>query len=124
MSLTKKVVSVRSIIAGLSAGIVACGAIGIASAAPPDSTRVIVVFKPGSASSVRNAVANARGEVKHEIFGENAFSVEVPLNALNGLERNPNVSSVEPDELRFPFAGTTPSTGNPYQLGQLVPYGI
>ena len=124
MRLTKKVVSVRSIIAGFSAGIVACGSIGLASATPPDNTRVIVTFKPGSAASVHGAVASARGQIKHEIFGEDAFAIEIPSNALNGLARNPNVESIEPDEYRFTFAGTTPSTGNPYQLGQLVPYGI
>ncbi|MCY7389452.1 MAG: hypothetical protein LH481_15575 [Burkholderiales bacterium] len=53
-----------------------------------------------------------------------AFAVEVPTNALNGLERNPNVEYVEEDAKRYPYSGTTPSTGSPYFAGQLVPYGI
>lgn len=92
--------------------------------AAADTTRVIVAFKPGAAASVQAAVARAAGAVRHEIFGMNAMAIEVPTAALAGLQRNPNVEYVEEDLKRFPMAGTTPSTGSPYALGQLVPYGI
>ncbi len=104
--------------------LVAAGVFGSAQAAPPDSTRVIVAFKPGSAANVKSLVSAARGAVKHEIFGMNAMAVEVPAAALKGLENNPNVEYVEEDVLRQPFALTTPSTGTPYVNGQQVPYGI
>ena len=97
---------------------------GGASAAPADTTRVIVMFKPGAAAMGRAAVAAARGRVVHEIEGMEAMAIEVPLTALKGLERNPNVEYVEEDVKRYPLAGTSPSTGAPYALGQLVPYGI
>jgi subtilisin family serine protease len=94
------------------------------SAAAADSTRVIVAFKPGAAASVKSATAAARGSVKHEIFGMNAMAIEVPVQALKGLQNNPNVEYVEEDVPRYAFATETPSTGSPYQLGQMVPYGI
>jgi subtilisin family serine protease len=93
-------------------------------AAAPDTTRIIVAFKPGAKAAVKSAVAASKGAVKHEIFGMNAMAIEVPLVALKGLENNPNVEYIEEDVVRKPFALTTPSTGTPYTSGQLVPYGI
>jgi subtilisin family serine protease len=95
-----------------------------AMAAAPDTTRVIVAFKPGAKAAIKGVVAAAKGSVKHEIFGMNAMAVEVPLTALKGLENNPNVQYIEEDVVRKPFALTSPSTGTPYTSGQLVPYGI
>ena len=106
----------------LLAATIAVGVIGTASAAP-DTTRVIVAFKPGSAASVKAAVKAARGDVKHEIFGMDAMAIEVPSVALQGLSHNPNVSYVEEDLIRRPTALTSPSAA-PYLTGQLVPYGI
>jgi len=95
-----------------------------ASAAPADTTRVIVAFKPGAKAAVKGVVAAAKGAVKHEIFGANAMAIEVPIAALKGLQNNPNVEYVEEDAKRYPLALTSPSTGTPYATGQLVPYGI
>ncbi|MFC5460898.1 S8 family serine peptidase [Massilia niabensis] len=106
------------------AALVAAGVFGSAQAAAPDTTRVIVAFKPGAAAKVKAAVGAARGAVKHEIFGMNAMAIEVPNAALKGLENNPNVEYIEEDVVRRPFALTTPSTGTPYASGQSVPYGI
>ena len=88
------------------------------------TTRVIVAFKAGTAGAVRAAVAAARGDIKHEILGINAIAVEVPVQAVAGLSRNPNIEYVEEDAKRYMLGGTTPSTGTPYAVGQLVPYGI
>ena len=104
--------------------LLAAGVFGNAQAAAPDTTRVIVAFKPGAAAKVKAAVGAAKGAVKHEIFGMNAMAIEVPNVALKGLENNPNVEYVEEDVVRRPFALTSPSTGTPYASGQLVPYGI
>jgi subtilisin family serine protease len=93
-------------------------------AAAPDTTRIIVAFKPGAKAAVKSAVAAAKGAVKHEIFGMNAMAIEVPNVALKGLENNPNVEYIEEDVVRKPFALTSASTGTPYATGQLVPYGI
>lgn len=92
--------------------------------AGPTSTRVIVAYKAGAAAKIKAAVAAANGSVKLEIFKMNAMAVEVPNAALKGLENNPNVEYIEEDVIRKPFALTSPSTGTPYQTGQLVPYGI
>ena len=102
----------------------AIGVMGAASAAAPDTTRVIVAFKPGSKANVKSAVAAAKGNIKHDIFGMDAMAIEVPAVALKGLQNNPNVAYVEEDVIRKPFALTSPSTGTPYATGQLVPYGI
>lgn len=101
---------------------VAAGVLGSASAA--ETTRVIVAFKPGTAAKIKSAVGAAHGAVKHEIFGMNAMAIEVPVQALKGLENNPNVEYVEEDVVRKAFSGSTASTGTPYLLGQQVPYGI
>lgn len=99
------------------------GFAGAASAA--DTTRVIVAFKPGAKGAAMAAIHAARGQVKHEIEGMDAMAIEVPVQALQGLEHNPNIEYVEEDVKRFPFsAGSTPSTGTPYMTGQQVPYGI
>lgn len=113
--------AVKLLVATVAVG----GFVGSASAAE-GTTRVIVKFKEGrvTASSMKSAVTFAKGEVKHEIFGSNAMAVEVPVSALQGLKNNPNVEYVEEDHKRYPFALTTPSTGNPYLTGQSVPYGI
>jgi subtilisin family serine protease len=95
-----------------------------AMAAAPETTRVIVAFKPGAKAAVKAVVGNLKGSVKHEIFGANAMAIEVPLAALKGLENNPNVDYIEEDAKRYPLALTSPSTGTPYTTGQLVPYGI
>lgn len=97
---------------------------GPTSAAAPDTSRVIVMFKAGGPAAGRAAVAAARGHVVHEIEGMDAIAIEVPVQALKGLERNPNVEYVEEDVKRYPLGGTSPSTGAPYATGQLVPYGI
>ncbi|MEH6436364.1 S8 family serine peptidase [Massilia sp. DD77] len=104
--------------------LVGAGVVGHAQAAAPDTTRVIVAFKPGAAAKMKSAVSVAKGAVKHEIFGMNAMAIEVPAVALKGLENNPNVEYIEEDVVRRPFALTSPSTGTPYASGQLVPYGI
>lgn len=100
---------------------VALGVLGAANAA--DTTRVIVAFKPGKAAAIHAAVAAARGAVKEEIFGMDAMAVEVPVQALKGLQNNPNVEYIEEDVKRVPFSGATASS-DPYLPGQLVPYGI
>jgi subtilisin family serine protease len=108
---------------GFCLAAVAAGTTGHAVAAP-DTTRVIVAFKPGAAAKVKASVAAVRGTVKHEIYKMDAMAVEVPTSALKGLENNPNVEYIEEDVVRKPFALTTPSTGTPYATGQQVPYGI
>lgn len=105
---------------GLALGLLCSGAAWSAA----DTTRVIVAFKPGKAAEARAAVTAARGQHKLDILGMDAMAVEVPTAALNGLSRNPNVEYVEEDARRYPYAGTSPSTGTPYATGQLVPWGI
>ena len=92
-------------------------------AAAPDTTRVVVAFKPGAAAAVKAAVATARGRVKLDIAGMDAMAIEIPAIAVQGLRRNPNVEFVEEDVKRYPLALASASK-KPYLSGQLVPYGI
>ncbi|HWH84599.1 MAG TPA: S8 family serine peptidase, partial [Burkholderiaceae bacterium] len=71
-----------------------------------------------------DAVARGNGKVVHDLAEVDAMSIEVPAAALAGLQRNPNIEYIEDDVERHALALTTPSTGSPYHLGQLVPYGI
>jgi len=123
--MVQKQFQVSKISAGvkLLAAAVAMGAMGQAFAAN-DTTRVIVAFQPGKAAHIKSAVAAAKGSVKHEIFGMDAMAIEVPVQALKGLQHNPNVEYIEEDVKRQLFSTTSASTGTPYQLGQLVPWGI
>jgi subtilisin family serine protease len=89
-----------------------------------DTMRVVVSFKPGSAAAqlARAAIAKAGGHIKLEIDGENV-AVVLPKSAVAALARHSAIALVEEDAKRYPMALTTPSAA-PYQLGQLMPYGI
>jgi subtilisin family serine protease len=91
-------------------------------AAAPDKVRVLVAFQPGKASAVRAAAAAAHGAVVHEVFGMDAMAIEVPQQALKGLEHNPNVLYVEEDEKRYLMALN--KQGGNAAGGQSTPYGI
>ncbi|MBZ2208921.1 S8 family serine peptidase [Massilia soli] len=96
---------------------------GAARAAAPETTRVVVAFKPGAAAPVKAAVGAARGQVKRDLPGMNAIAVEIPARALRGLRNNPQIEFIEEDVKRYPLALAAPSN-KPYLPGQLVPYGI
>jgi subtilisin family serine protease len=123
MTIKKFGVSPMTAAVRLALAVVAVGVMG-GGAAAADTTRVIVAFKPGAAANMKSAVKAAKGNVKHEIAGMDAMAIEVPTQALKGLENNPNVLYVEEDVKRYPFSGTSASTGTPYLTGQLVPYGV
>ena len=98
-------------------------ALGTGSVHAAGTTRVIVQFKPGASAAAKAAVM-AQGQLKHRIEGMDAVAIEVPTQALRGLERNPNVEYVEEDVKRYPLALFENATGSPYATGQRVPYGI
>lgn len=93
-------------------------------AAADDGARYIVAFKAGKGHAGRQALAQARGLVRHEVHGQDAVSAELPAAALKALQNNPHVDYIEEDVKRYPLGGASASTGAPYALGQLVPYGI
>jgi subtilisin family serine protease len=83
-------------------------ALGFSSAASADTTRVWVAFKDGQGPNVERAVRAAGGKVHYSFADLRAFAVSVPVQALDGLSRNPNVAYVEEDAKRFPLAQTAP----------------
>ncbi len=122
-------VPVTKLCAGLTVAFAMMAGAGIAQAAPSDAsdtTRVIVMFKPGAAAvaAARAAIANAGGRVKLEIIGGEAVAVELPKRMLQALKRNANIDSIDDDVKRYPMADLATPSGPPYQTGQLVPYGI
>lgn len=74
-------------------------------------SRVWVQFAPGAKGPVMAALKQAGGRVHYEFDHLNAVAVTMPDQALAGLSRNPHVTLVEEDPVRFLF-------------GQTVPYGI
>jgi len=109
--------------AKLLAGVIAFGAMGNAFAAD-DTARYIVTFQAGKSGNIKQHVAKLKGKLKHEVFGADAMAVELSKAELANLKKHADVIEVEEDVKRYPFATTSPSTGTPYQLGQLVPWGI
>lgn len=73
--------------------------------------RYIVTFKEGKGPQVMSAAKGLGGKVKLQLSAQNAVAMELPAQALKGIQNNPNVDFVEPDAKRYPLA-------------QVVPYGI
>src|SRR4051794_35305675 len=97
----------------LVAALVAGGVVGpaaTASAAPPHRTAVIVQLADGSdpAAESRQAAGSA-GQVSH-VFASafHGFAAELPDPAIAALQRNPNVTAVDPGG---GVAGTDPRPG-------------
>lgn len=90
-------------------------AMGVAAQAAQE--RVIVKFKDGKGPSVKAMAKKSGGDIKIELNSLNAFAVEMPAAALNGLRNNPNVEYVETDAKRYPLATNLNNT-------EVTPYGI
>ncbi len=86
--------------------------------------RFVVHYADGSHEAVRAAIVSSKANVKYQIHSMNAVSIEGTSDSVKQLKANKNVSLVEEDVKRYPFGGSTPSTGSPYLVGQQVPYGI
>jgi subtilisin family serine protease len=103
----------------------AIGAMGGASAqADSDTTRVIVAFKHGKHADMHKEIGARHGRVKHDLAEIDSVAIEITNKELKELRKSKHIESIEEDAVRFPFATTSASTGTPYALGQLVPYGI
>ena len=62
--------------------------------------RVIVKFTPGKGASVKALAKKAGGDIKVDLAKHDAFAMEVPAAALNGLRNNPNIEFIETDAIR------------------------
>ncbi len=105
------------------AGIATIGMLGNAQAAEGNA-RYVVHFKEGSHAAVKTAITQARANVKFQIHQMSAVAVEASAEGVKQLKGHKDVSMVEEDVKRYMLSGSTPSTGNPYLVGQQVPYGI
>lgn len=86
--------------------------------------RFVVHYADGAHENVRAAIVSSKANVKYQIHSMNAVSIEGTSESVKQLKANKNIALIEEDVKRYPFAGATPSTGNPYLVGQQVPYGI
>ncbi len=85
--------------------------------------RVLVQFAPGARGNVENAL-NGAGAEFHYAFDElDTFAVSLPVAALDGIRRNPNVIMVEEDAPRYPIS-VMPSVQTMSLPSQVVPYGV
>lgn len=94
-----------------------------------NAVRVLVEFKPGTRGAVQSALQGAGAEFHYTFDKFNTFAVTVPEAALNGLQHNPNIVSIEEDAVRYPIAVmpsgvAAPSADTVDANGQTVPYGI
>jgi len=53
---------------------------------------------------MENALNGAGAEFHFAFDDLNTFAVSVPAQALNGLQHNPNVVSIEEDAIRYPIS--------------------
>jgi subtilisin family serine protease len=101
------------------AGVAVC-VMGTATAAV-DENHVIVSFKKDKSFKAKG---NKLGKVKHDLSAQGAMAMVLTAKELKAMKADLDVDFIEEDVKRVPFAGTSPSTGTPYMLGQQVPYGI
>ena len=84
-----------------------------AAAAPPERSRYIVVLhddEPAPAVAAREIAGKVGGEVGFIYqYALKGFSIAVPEPAVAGLERNPRVKYIAPDDLRYAIAQATPT---------------
>ncbi|TGD76099.1 peptidase S8 [Mangrovimicrobium sediminis] len=109
-----------------SAAIVLAAALCVvpATQAAPAKERVNIIYKKGAQAKIMAAIARKNGRLIYEFPEVNAVTVELSRKAVRALKRNANVKFVEADTMQYAFALTDPSDGDPYFLGQAVPYGI
>jgi hypothetical protein len=67
--------------------------------------RVIVKFKNKAGENAARAMASA---VHLAIGGQNAIAMDMPVQAIPGLQQNPNIEYIETDEILYASAQSTP----------------
>jgi len=85
--------------------------VGSVPAFAQNADRYIVQFQPGRSAAGEQAVRGAGGEILLRLDLQGAVAARIPSQAIQGLERNPNIEYIEVDPVREPFA-------------EIVPYGI
>jgi subtilisin family serine protease len=93
----------------------------------PEKVRVYVEYAAGQKNQVLNALDRAGGQVHYEFAELKSFAVTLPETAVNGIQHNPNVVSVEADALRYldsSAAGVSAAAQVETVMEQVVPYGV
>ncbi len=73
-------------------------------AAPDNDARYIIQFKPGKAASGKALAISAGAKIARDLKNHQAMAAYLPQNALNALQRNPNIEFIETDPKRYPSA--------------------
>ncbi|TVQ41920.1 MAG: peptidase S8, partial [Wenzhouxiangella sp.] len=102
----------KSLTSWLPAAVGAMG-LALAGAVLADDNRYIIQFAPGAAGNGKAQVQALGGQIKVDLTNRsiNAVAITIPGQALNALQNNPNIISIEPD-------------GRIYPMADEVPYGI
>jgi hypothetical protein len=86
--------------------------------------------RPGQGGPGQGLLRKAGSEQHYQFAELDAFVVSLPAAALQGIARNPNVTRIEEDPLRYLDAGTrrparlAPAGDKPPSQRRIVPYGI
>lgn len=86
--------------------------------ASAEHERVIVTFQPGSKAAVQRSVERVGGRQVVDLSRHNAMAIEIPANALRGLENNPNIILLEEDAKRELFSSEF-EPGAPYGISMV-----
>lgn len=70
--------------------------------------RYIVKFKPGAGPQGASQLHSLGAKLQLELHEHDAAAFTIPLNALKGLQHNPNIEYIEPDAKRYLLSQTTP----------------
>lgn len=91
-----------------------------------DEQHVIVMYKKSKAAKFRSAnfALQRHARIKHDLHRVGGLAMVLSRAELAKLRQDPDVQAIEEDVLRYPTAATKASSGEPYLLGQRVPYGL
>jgi len=92
-----------------------------------EKVRVYIEFAAGHKEAVHGALARAGAQFHYDFDELNCFVVSLPEAALKGIERNPNVVSVEEDPLRSLDGAAARVSVAPQadtESTQVIPYGV
>jgi len=100
----------------------------------PPNKRYLVEFVDGKTNNGKAALKSVGGVIKLDLGKHNAVAAEIADAKLSSLKSNPNIKSVELDEVRYPISmvrslpsGTdreVKADGSSSSPDEIVPYGV
>ena len=96
---------------------------------PSNTVRVWVTYQKGGKTAVLSALTRQNAEIHYDFPELDSYVVTLPEAALSGIARNPFVSVIEPDPVRYPIEPVKVELDALYSditdvNGQTIPWGI